>query len=80
MPYLYNMNRWLINCILLVCFENAFAQFESFDKTYREIVTSEQAGAFLKEQLLTSAPTGNFDLKYHPIHYLFPEKLLLILF
>lgn len=63
------MNRHLILFLFIFCCENVFAQFESFDKTYREIVKSEQAGAFLKEQLLTSAPTENYDLKYHRIHW-----------
>ncbi len=72
------MNRQILFFLFIVCFENAFAQFESFDKTYREIEKSEQAGAFFKEQLLTSAPTGNYDLKYHRIQWFVSPDTLFI--
>jgi aminopeptidase N len=63
------MNRHFLFFLFIICFENVFGQFESFDKAYQEIIKSEQAGTFFKEQLFTSAPTGNYDLKYHRIHW-----------
>src|SRR5690242_15007802 len=48
---------------------SAQAQEFCVDKIYDAIISSEQRELNLKEQLLTAAPTNNYDLKYHRIHW-----------
>jgi len=64
--------------ICIICCGTIHAQPVDFDKIYTSISGSEQQQALAKQTVFTAAPTANYDLSYHRIHWTVSPDTLFI--